>query len=276
MGTKDADDRWFNGTRYRIHGTGDPLVLIHGVGLTIEHWDALVPLLAPHARVVVYDAAGHGRSDPPPAYDMGAFVRQLEGLLGHLGIRRCDILGYSMGALIAEGYALRHPDAVRRLILLSGVYDRTPEERSAVLDRIEQSRKEGYSGYLASLPVALNRYLTPAFRERRPDVVKELMERLEKNDLESFLSAYAFFGTADAELTADLHRITCPTLVVTGEDDPRSTATMSRKLAQRLPNARLSILAGLRHMPTLEAPDTLATLFVEFLSHANDLQRSPR
>lgn len=266
METKHPDDRWYAGTRYRIHGSGKPLVLIHGVGLTLEHWLRLVPLLSRRRTLIIYDAAGHGQSERPNGpLNMGAFVDQLKGMVDHLGLEQFDLLGYSMGALIAEGFVLRHPGRVARLILLSGVYDRTDQERATVLERVAQSRKDGYDAYVASLGAAMDRYLTPAFRAAHPEVGDELIGYLKNNNVEDFADAYEFFGTADAELARDVHRIVCPTLVITGEDDQRSTALMSRMLAARIPNAEVEIMLGQRHMPTLEAPQQLADSVQRFL-----------
>ncbi|MGE3150980.1 MAG: alpha/beta fold hydrolase [Pseudorhodoplanes sp.] len=261
-----AEEKRIGPTRVRITGQGTPLVLIHGVGLSLDHWDLMTPYLARDFQVIAYDAIGHGGSDKPAGpYEMPLFVHQLDELLRALKIESCDIVGYSMGALIAEGFALKYPQKLRRLILLSGVYNRTPEERAVVLERITQARKEGDAGFKAGIEKGLDRYFTPEFRAAHPEVVQEFVRRFQSNDLECFLAAYYFFGTADADLVEDVRKIACPTFVVTGENDQRSTAAMSRSIAAQMPNAKVEIIAGERHMPTLQMPEKLSRLFRDFL-----------
>ena len=246
--------------------TGAPsIVLIHGVGLDHTMWDRVLPALGDR-RVVTYDLLGHGSSAPlPSGSDLSTLVHQLRSVCD-AEPSPIDIVGFSLGALIAQGFALSSPERVRRLILVSGVFDRSTDERSAILERVTDVRE---GGYLNNVATAIDRWFTPEFAAAHPDVLAEVTERMMSNDVASYVNAYEIFATADEELAAQVHRITCPTLVVTGELDPRSTPAMSHALAATVANGRAVVLPGARHLTPLEVPDALARLITTFVEEPN-------
>lgn len=251
------------GTRFRAEGEGAPLVLIHGVGMDLGMWDAVTKRLARERRVIRYDMLGHGRSAKPRGpYRLPDFVAQLARLADELHLARFDLLGFSMGGLVAQGMALAHVERVDRLILLNTVYDRSPAERANIAARVREVEEGGYA---ASIEAALDRWFTPVFREARPEILEAVRRHMLANDLAAYAAAYAVFAAADEELAGQVHRIQNPTLVVTGAEDQRSTPAMARALAARLPQGRAEIIDGQRHMTPLEIPDRLAALVTAFL-----------
>ena len=104
---------------YRVVGTGPPLVLIMGYGLTMESWDPrLVHALAGHHRVVMFDNAGIGRTQPLPApISIDDLANQTSALISALGLGQPDVLGWSMGGAVAQALAVLHPAQVRGLVL---------------------------------------------------------------------------------------------------------------------------------------------------------------
>jgi pimeloyl-ACP methyl ester carboxylesterase len=141
------------------------------------------------------------------------------------------------------------------------VHDRTGDERRAILDRVDDVRT---NGVVATVEPALQRWFTPAFSAEHPDVISDVRRRLLDNDPRAYADAYEVFATADADLKDRIGQIRQPTLVVTGEDDQRSTPSMATALAAALPNARSVILPGLRHLTPIEAPEVVATMIDEF------------
>jgi (E)-2-((N-methylformamido)methylene)succinate hydrolase len=123
--------------RYRIEGEGDWLVLVHGVGGSLEQWDQFVDLLGGCFRTLRYDQRGHGRSSKPEGpYSLDDFVNDLDGLLTGLGVERCHLAGCSLGGLVAQGYALAHQDRLDRLVLLAAIAGRTEAEKALVMERL--------------------------------------------------------------------------------------------------------------------------------------------
>lgn len=109
---------------YEVHGQGKPIVLIHGSFMTIPMtWTEAIPLLARSRQVIVAEMQGHGRTrDVPRELSYEAMADDVAGLLGHLKVESADVLGYSMGGGVAFQVAIRHPQRVRRLVILSGSY----------------------------------------------------------------------------------------------------------------------------------------------------------
>ncbi|HXP72816.1 MAG TPA: alpha/beta fold hydrolase [Stellaceae bacterium] len=256
-------DGLVEGTHVRATGAGVPLVLVHGVGIDLEIWEPLVPMLQPGRRLIRYDMQGHGKSTKPPGpYLLDDFVAQLDRLARALGLDRFDLAGFSMGGMVAEAFAARFPETVRRLALLNTVHDRNATERAAIAGRLAQVE----AGDLGrSLAAALERWLTPAFRDAHPDAVAAIERRMRANDRAAYLASYRVFATGDIEVLAVIDRIRCPTLVLTAEHDVGSTPAMARSLATRLPDARVAILPRLRHLALFEAPAEVAGALVPFL-----------
>lgn len=246
----------------RRSGCGEPLVLLHGVGLDHRMWDDLVPLLEPHFDVLRYDLLGHGAA--PRIQDVVTaqnFIEQLDIMLEQAGWRSATVLGYSMGGLIAGAYAAARTERVARLVLLSTVYQRTPDEARAVLARLDAAATQDVE---AGAQVSLARWFTPHFQAEHPDRVTPIGQRLLDNDRSNFLAAYRLFAQGDPILTQAAANIVCPVLVMTGEDDVGSTPRMTRDLASALPCARAQVVAGQRHMLPVEDPYTVATALREF------------
>ncbi|MGH7124934.1 MAG: alpha/beta fold hydrolase, partial [Stellaceae bacterium] len=253
-----------DGTHLRATGAGVPLVLIHGVGLDLEIWELLVPLLQRRRRLIRYDMQGHGASAKPTGpYRLDDFVEQLARLATALELDRFDLAGFSMGGMVAEAFTARFPERVRRLALLHTVHDRSATERAAVAARLAQVEADDLEG---SIEAALARWLNATFRTSHPEAVAVIEQRMRGNDRAAYLASYGVFATADPDLLPLLGRIRCPTLVLTGEYDTGSTPAMAQALAARLADARCAILPGLRHLSLIEAPDVVAPVLDRFFA----------
>jgi pimeloyl-ACP methyl ester carboxylesterase len=253
-----ATESRIDGTHYRRSGSGTPVVLIHGVGADLEMWEPVAERLEPLHDVVRYDILGHGASAKPPGpYRLDHFVEQLRGLADGLDLRTFVLAGFSMGGLVAQGFALAAPTRVEQLVLVNTVFDRSPQERAAIEARVREVLNGGHE---AGVAAAIERWFTPAFRAARPEAVAGVRRRMETNDLEAYAAAYALFATADRELAGRIGGIAVPTTVVTGAEDRRSTPAMAMAMAERLPRGRCRIIPDQRHMTPLEVPDLVAAL----------------
>lgn len=245
----------------RRSGQGEPLVLLHGVGLNHRLWDDLVPLLEPRFEVLRYDLLGHGTAPsltaPVTPEDFG---RQLDQMLDEAGWASAHVLGYSMGGLIAANYAVSRPARVKRLALLNTVYQRSEAEARAVRGRLDSA---GRQDARAAAEVSVSRWFTEDFRQARPERVAQIGQGLIDNRRDSFLHAYRMFALGDRLI--DAPAITQPVLVMTGMDDVGSTPAMSQALARDLPDSRLCLVAGQRHMLPVEQPQVVAQALTDFM-----------
>lgn len=257
------------GTAYELtegRGAGAPIVLIHGVGLDRAMWAAQVRALADLGPVLTYDMLGHGQT--PARLDrvrLADFRDQLAALLTYLSVRDCRLVGFSMGSLVARAFATRWPERVERLALISTVFSRNMEARAAVRARYRSVAREGIA---AAVEPALARWFTPAYAAAHPEAIDAIRRRLLANDPTGYLIAYGVFIMADLETSEALARIACPSLVMTGSDDPNSTPEMTVKLARELRNARALVLPGRRHMMPIEAADEVNAVLLDFLQSA--------
>lgn len=244
----------------RIEGQGPAVALVHGVGADLGSWDRIAGRLASRFTVIRADLRGHGQSSRIEACRMADFVGDLAATLDAFGLKDIDLVGFSLGGLIAQWFALEQPERVRRLALISTVAERTPTERARVLERADKVRDEGIASVVSA---AEDRWFSPAFKAADPEKVALRLSQLKANDHRSYAAAYRVFAEADEGV--DLASIRKPTLVVTGENDIGSNPRMARRMHEAIAGSRLVILPGLRHSVLLEAPDVIADLLMEFL-----------
>ena len=253
-----------SGTRFWRTGRGSPVVLIHGVGLDASMWQAQVDALSPSHDVIAYDMLGHGESALPPVEaSLDDYADQLLALIDELELDAVTVVGFSMGGLVARAFALRHPDRLRAMVILSSVFGRDEHQRAGVRQRLTQTREQGPT---ANIDGALERWFSPAFRQAHPECVAAVRNRVTSNHPDGYYRSYALFGTQDSFGLDRLASIRVPVLIATGELDPGSTPEMAHRLAEHLPNATVHILRGQRHMAPVEAADDVNDLLLQFLA----------
>lgn len=253
-----------NGTAYRAAGEGEPIVFVHGVGMNKDVWAPQLDAFAGTHRVVVYDMLGHGESPlPPAAPTLGDYADQLRRLLDELGLGRANLVGHSMGALVALAFAAAQPERVLRLAALNAVHDRTPEQRAAVEARAAALAAEGIG---ATLDGTLARWFGEPGDGSLAGKARQVQAWLEAADPVGYVRAYRLFATADRALVDKLDRLAMPTLFLTGEHDRNSSPEMSRRMAALAPQGMARALPGERHMMAFTSPESVNPVLREFLA----------
>lgn len=247
---------------YDLAGAGPPLVLIHGVGSSMASWDLVLERLRGDFSILRYDILGHGDSEKPDGpYVLDDYVSELLALVDANDIDRANIVGFSFGGMIAQAFAIAHPERVATAAFISAVAARTPEQRAAVIERADQLASGGAE---RTVSAALERWFTPEFRATHADLIEQQAARVKANDPRGYALAYRVF--AESDLDQELRQIQAPTLIVTGEQDVGSTAQMARVMHDRIAGSRLEILPRLRHSLLIETPDVIADLLRGFLT----------
>lgn len=250
---------------------GEPLVLIHGVGMCARAWAPQIAALAATHRVFAVDMPGHGvghgvghgnghgRTSPlPDGASLPDYVAWAARVILSFGCGAVNVAGHSMGALIAGGLAAEYPELIRRVAVLNAVHRRTPEARAAVIARADQIAM----GQI-DIDTPLKRWFSDSAADRavRPQVARWL----QSVDPAGYAAAYRAFATGDDVYADRWEAITCPALVLTGDGDANSTPDMTRTMAASAPRGRAIVIEGHRHMVNLTAPDRVTAALRDWL-----------
>jgi 3-oxoadipate enol-lactonase len=262
-----------NGTRlyYEVYGKGEPLLLIMGLGASHLGWTAQVPVYAREFRVIVFDSRGTGQSDFPQGVDctIPLLADDAAALLDALGVDKAHVYGISLGGMIAQEMALRHPDKVRSLVLGAT----TPGGPHAVGSDAQALRAlldQGTVVDRAVTPALLEVLFSPDYLAEHLSDLREVFQRsadYPRTSPEAYgaqLRAVAGYDTYDR-----LPDIAAPTLVLHGTDDPLIPAANGRILAERIPEAKLVLFESARHGYYLEKQAEADAAVLDFLrAHA--------
>ncbi len=257
MPEQAARQAW-NGIAWLERGEGEALLLIHGVGLNAEAWAPQIAALSETHRVIALDMPGHGGS-ALAGPELADYVDQARALLDHLGLAAANVVGHSMGGLVAIGLALAHPNRVLRLGVLNSVHERSPEARQAVEARAAEIAAHGTCG---DIEQPIRRWLgageTPLHQQVRG--------WLSAINPAAYACAYRVFATGDRLFSGRLGALQMPSLFATGADDPNSTPQMAEAMAAAVPRGTAAVLPGQRHMMNLVDPQGTNRLIRDLLS----------
>lgn len=260
MSTIPQRSRTSGGAAYVAIGQGDPLLLIHGVGMRLEAWSPQIAALAKDHRVIAIDMPGHGESDRlPRGATLPDFVSWFRHVLDDLRLDKANVAGHSMGALIAGGLAASFPNRILRVALLNGVYRRSAEARAAVERRAAAMQAGNFDS-----EGPLHRWFSA--EEVDSEAYRLTRNWLKDNDPEGYATAYAAFAEGDAVYADAWPKVRAPALFLTGSGDPNSNPEMSRRMAELAPRGRCLIVEGHRHMVNLTAPEEVNAALLDWLA----------
>ncbi|MEE9333041.1 MAG: alpha/beta hydrolase [Granulosicoccaceae bacterium] len=253
-----------NGTRYKVHGSGRPVVvLIHGLGLDQGMWRWQIDALGQCYTVLTYDLIGMGQSSPPietPSLTM--FARQLAELLDELNIKHAAVAGFSLGGMIARRFAMDFPSKLWAVAILNSAHKRDAAAHDAIQNRVYQSQKDGPE---ATVNAALSRWFTSPFHDANPMIMQWVRTTILANNKEYYPSNYQVLVSGVNELIAPEPPINCPALVMTAEEDYGNSPEMSQAITAEISGSTLVVLPRLRHMAMVEAPELFNKHLLAFL-----------
>ena len=246
---------------------GKPVVLIHGYTDSARDWVPLIPYLSPRLKLILVDIRGHGRSGKPECcYTRVDFAYDIKLLLDALHLERADIVGHSLGSIIAQTFAEVWPQRTERVVLISssggwraGGPPHTPKFDYAAAIRQLKEPIDPESKFMIewwSSPTAVD-----------PDFVRRQRQDAAAIPLRVWL-AILDQGLIDSDLQRTLPRLKAPTLLIWGSADPIMEEEVRQTLREALPQAEVKIFPGLGHNPFWEAPAQCAAVINEFLRAA--------
>ncbi|MBA3591822.1 3-oxoadipate enol-lactonase [Methylibium sp.] len=236
-------------------------VLSHALGCDASLWDELANALAAQHRVICYDHRGHGDSDAPPGpYTMAALAQDAERLLAELQTGPVIWVGLSLGGMVGQELALRHPERLKALVIANSSSGLGHEGRSAWQQRIDAIE---HGGLEAVADAAMQRWFSESFRQTQAATVARWRRRVVSTPVAGYLGASQAVMHMDS--TARLPQIAVPTLVISGNQDQGTPLAMSQTIAQAVPNARLVVIDGAAHLSVLEQPGAFEAAVRDFI-----------
>lgn len=255
---------------YKLEGTPNSPVLIfsNSLGSDMGMWDELVPFLLPYFRVLRCDTRGHGGSTAPDladAFNIGELAQDVLNLLDRLGIESAHFCGLSMGGLIGQWLGIHHPDRIRKLVISNTAAKIGTDETWN--QRIEIIRTKGVGAIVDS---TMERWFTEAFRKSNPTRVAETKAMFLRSEARGYAACCA--AVRDADFREQLSSVKCPTLVITGDEDPVTNVEHAEFLVKNIPDAQLKILHA-RHLSATELPQQYAEVLLGFLIGNSTFER---
>ena len=228
---------------YKLEGSGETLVFIHGLSDSLLYWEYLASNLKDHYQVLRVDLRGHGESElKDDELTIGLFADDLHSLLRELNIGKVGLIGFSLGSAVALDFAIRYPQMVSSLVLMSSFY-RADEHLENIFNQFKNALDKGFGDfYDLILPMVLC-----------PDVINDNRENLEVLKEFASLSAntQAYIQACDAGLDFDvedkLSQIDVPTLILAGKYDEITVLESQKELQRKITNSKLIVFDDLKH-----------------------------
>jgi proline iminopeptidase len=259
---------------YTIVGTGEPIVVVHG-GPGLDHTYLLPQMnsLAVGHELIYYDQRASGKSTgtvDSASITPNQFVEDLEGLRKALGFDKMNLLGHSWGGLLAMEYAIKYPQHMKSLVLVSsmgatsdcmGPFLKTRIERTTHEDSVSTAALQTSPGFTARYPETMSKYMRILFKtyffDRR--FADSLSIQFNQNTASNLFPIFGLMGKCFAkyDLYKQLAGIQCPTLIIQGDYDP-FPAEFGRKIAQHIKNSRFLLIEHCGHFPYIERQQEFA------------------
>jgi 3-oxoadipate enol-lactonase len=249
---------------YELHGSGEPLLLIQGLGLDCANWVYQIPVLSQRYQVIVFDNRGIGRTDVPEGnYTTDEMAAEAIALLDHLEIPQTHVLGFSMGGFIAQVLAFRYPERVKQLVLVSTAA-KLPAVTQQILQswlRMLQEKVRPETRIRSQLPwLFTNRFFENS--QQVDELIRLSLQYPYPPTVAGFAGQVAACVAHDIQ--QQLHQIIAPTLVLVGAEERLIPLERSQFLAERLPNAELKIVQEAGHNFFWERPELLNQAILQF------------
>ncbi len=259
---------------YEIFGdSGEPLVLISGLGYDRWQWHKMTPGLAQQFTVIVFDNRGVGETDKPAGpYTAQMLAADTAGLIQALGLAHAHVMGHSMGGFIAQALALNHPALIDKLILASTSFGGprslppTPEALAVLTDVKSDAATRFKNGLSVST--------APGYADRHPAMIEawltwRVQHPIDPAAYQAQLAIGLSLMSEEACFEHQVKNISAPTLILCGEHDKVAPPGNAELLAREIPHSTIEILPDAGHHFPIETPDAANAAIIQFLKGQN-------
>ncbi len=246
---------------YTIEGEGPVVTMSHSLGCNLSMWDEQASALSARYRVLRYDTRGHGQTTAPSGpYALDQLAEDLRALLVAIGVSRTHFVGISMGGMIGQVFALKHPQMLGSLILCDTT-SRYPEDVRAAWD--ERILTVLARGMEPMVEPTLQRWFTASFRKQHHEMMDRVRAMLRGTPPKGYIGCCHAIPTINT--TDRLREIRCPALVIVGEEDKGTPVEMARLIHAALPGSELAIIPSASHLSNMEQPEEFNRVLLTFL-----------
>jgi pimeloyl-ACP methyl ester carboxylesterase len=254
-------------------GSGDPLLLIPGLGRTCRMWDSIVPELAESFTLIMPDNRGMGRSETKrPPGTLADLAVDLVELLDALQLERTHVLGISLGGMIAQYLAVEHPSRIDKLVLVSTAHHFAPYLRAMgqlIGHALRYFPRDVFDGTVEVLGSS------PRFIDTNPNWIPDKIDTQRTTRLSRGTMARQLLCLANSEVAHIEYRIKSPTLIMVGEQDALIPGCYGRQIARDIVGSEFVQIPDCGHNPFIEMPEIAVPKIVEFLKRRDTSLKSP-
>jgi 3-oxoadipate enol-lactonase len=243
-----------------LEGPATAPVVMFGNGLATgtSMWEPQAAQFAKRFRVLRYDVRGHGTTEAaPPPYTIEQLADDVVDLLDRLGIGKVAYVGLSLGGMIGQALAVRHPNRIGSLVLCDTTM-RSP--RAMWIERIAAIEANGLE---PQVEPSIERWFTHSFRSSQPKLVDDMRAMIRATSLRGYLGCA--MAMRDMRLESVAPRIAQPTLVVVGRDDRSTPVAEAQALHTAIPGSRLKVIEHAAHLPNIEQASRFNAVLGRFL-----------
>jgi len=254
-----------NQIAYSVEGVGPWLTLSHSLASNMSMWHPQMSLLTQHFKVLRFDTRGHGHSSAPTGpYSLEELAQDSYDVFQALEIERTHWLGLSMGGMIGQTLILKYPTLFESLVLADTTSKRPDNARQMWGERISQAKAEGMAAMVDS---TLQRWFADDFRSNNPAIIQEIAEGIASTSVHGFCGcceAISHINTFDR-----LNEITCPTLIMVGENDHGTPPHMAESMKEKMPYAQFHKIPNAGHISNIEQPEIFNQYLMDFYKAHN-------
>jgi 3-oxoadipate enol-lactonase len=250
--------------KYVVGGEGPWLTLVHSLASDLTLLDAQAAMLKKYFKVLQIDIRGHGKSPaPPPPYTMPDLAEDVQGVFEQLGITQTTWVGVSLGGMMGLTHAIRHPGVITRMVVADTTSGYPEAGHAGWRERIGFVKDRGTQAVVQG---TLSRWFTADFLQREPAIVEHFAKIIAATPPAGFIGCCeAILGY---NIAGQLDQITCPTLVMVGEEDQATPPAMAQALVKGIAGAAYELIPSAAHQANIEQPRLFNANLEKFLVDA--------